>query len=431
MKYLHISTKVELELCKLHESRLVESGCKILNCLGKNIDDSLTKFEIVNFHNIKKGESLRPSDVDYLSQGINLVGLWERGVGWHKKANYHRAIYDITLIHEKVKSAISEYSINTLYIAMIPHSVIDYLLALEVEKSGGSVIYLSPSFLPWAQCIWQGISERKRIKPVGYNYEQLNSLKQKKFNGRDITSGQLLLIEQEKKYKLNFKKMLSVSNILRGLIILLWKIEKRSNERALSDKSIVAYLHYQPEATNNPFFGNLTQQFFLLKPLKISYNRRIFVREHPNQLIEAPPFRSSARWFGFYKKLCNDYNLKITSNAISLQEMLEKNCHIFSIAGSVLFEYGSLGGSIIFPVSSPIFDKHEILSTFGDNICEAGLFVKLEGKTFETLTKIELNMTITTKDDKLDHTTEDRVNNLIDFIVESSNATDNVEKKQT
>ena len=71
----------------------------------------------------------------------------------------------------------------------------------------------------------------------------------------------------------------------------------------LEDRAVVSFLHYQPEASNNPFFGNLTQQFFLLRNLKNELNREIFVKEHPNQLIEHPPIRSSARWIGFYKSL--------------------------------------------------------------------------------------------------------------------------------
>ena len=102
---------------------------------------------------------------------------------------------------------------------MIPHSVMDYLLALEVEKNGGNVFYITQSFLPWSQCIWQGLKSRNRVVPKGKDDYTLNKEKEQLFNKVEATPGQQLLQEQRQNYSFKRNKILSPNYWLKFLML--------------------------------------------------------------------------------------------------------------------------------------------------------------------------------------------------------------------
>jgi len=416
-RYIHLSLLNELEHIKSIESNLKNINIGIANFFNDkdlDLDDSIKQ---VNFKAHKNTLALDENDLDFISNGSDVIGLWERSPGLHRKANFYRFLFEATLLLEKIKSFVIENEIKEIWYNMVPHSFEDYLFATTVERYGGKVLYLGPAFLPWSQTLWEGLLSKKRITNISENLYKSNFIKLSLLNKAENNPGSELQNQQNKEFKISKLLFRNPLDLFKRVHLFFWKNEYKKLSTSILDKdSLIIYLHYQPEATNLPFFDSLTAQFSIIKRLKELSQFSVYIKEHPNQLIETPPVKAGARWIGIYKDLIKNYQIKILNLEFPIKRAIKENAVVFSIGGSVIFEYLNMGGKVILPAESPIFSK-DYLSKFNSRVIGENLY-EIDQDSFPDLLEEEMKSSITRNDENLNYSPIDRFANTVNCMLE-------------
>jgi len=418
-KFVHISLPHEVEALKDFQTELVEKNISILNFdLKKNLRRSLALHKgitQVHFASHTERTPLQGDDLDFIANGADFVGVWERNEGMHRRANFYRFLDEVVDLAERCKNFIEKNKITQVWYNMVPHSFEEYVFAHILSSSGGKVYYLSPSFFPWSVTLWCGLSEKQRITTIPESLTIANTLKYQQLKRQKISPGLILQKKQNQKfkwYKLVFTKPL---DLLKRFPLLTWRLAiKRNTTSILRKGSIVIYLHYQPEASTIPFFGNLIAQTSIISRLKYYSNTKVYLKEHPNQLNETPPVKSRARWTSLYYSIYERYEIKFVNSNLSLDDALKNDVKIFSISGSVVFEYLQRGGIVLIPKESPILSE-EIKSHFISKSSSKDI-IKLKPSDLPKIVNFESCNSVTLNDQKMKYDANDRFKILIKLV---------------
>ena len=416
-RYIHLSLLNEIEHIKNIESKLKNTNIGIANFYNDEVLDIHDSVRQINFKVHKGTLALDENDLDFISNGSDVIGLWERSPGVHRSANFFRFLFEATLLLEKIKSFVIENEIKEIWYNMVPHSFEDYLFATTVERYGGKIFYLGRALLPWSQTLWEGLLSKKRITQLSKNLYESNTIKLRLLSKAKNNPGSELQNQQNKQFKISKLLFRNPLDLLKRVRLFLWKNEYKKLSTSILDKdSLIIYLHYQPEATNLPFFDSLTAQYSVIKRLKEASQFSVYVKEHPNQLIETPPVKAGARWIGIYKDLIKNYQIKILNLDFPIKRAIKENAIVFSIGGSVIFEYLNMGGRVIVPAESPIFSK-DYLSKFNFKAIGTNLY-EINQDSFPDLLQEEMKSSITRNDENLNYSPIDRFANIVNCMLE-------------
>lgn len=410
-KFIHYSMAYEARYLESRQGSLVEAKVGILNFdirndLPKtlNIDPLIPQ---LHFDSYGGKTSLTDSDLKFLVHGSDVVAMWERSPGFHRRANYYRFLYDATLMMEKVKAFVIENDIKEVWYNMVPHGFEEYLFATTVENLGGKVYYLAPAFFPWAQTMWTGLISKERVIEFDARLTDGHARKLILLNDLTETPAMQLQESQNNAFKLHRLLVLNPLAIVKRIPLFLWKrAYKKHSVQKPSKNSILIYLHYQPEATSLPFFGSLLAQFSVVRKLTDLKTHEVYIKEHPNQLMETPPIKARARWSSLYKDLNGSYGVEFLDMNFSLDDAIDNGVIVFSIAGSVVFEYLLKGGDVIIPEDSPLIARESFRKLGLQNIGN-GLY-RISPTNLDNLISIETKSSITFDDNNMQSTPEDR-----------------------
>jgi len=419
--FIHYSLDYEATYLESKQASLIESKFGILNFdIRNNLPKKLNIDPLIpqlHFDSFNKKKAINESDLNFIVHGSDVVGMWERSAGFHRHANYYRFLHDASVLLETIKAFVVENDIKEVWYNMVPHGFEEYLFATTVEKLGGKIYYLSPAFFPWAQTLWKGLMSKERVNKFKSSLTKGHAEKIIKLKGQIKSPAVQLQKSQNKAFKFHRLALSNPLDLVKRIPLLLWKREyKKYSVRKPRKSSIIVYLHYQPEATSLPFFGPLLAQFSVIRRLTELRLKPVYIKEHPNQFMETPPVKSRARWLGLYKDLHDHYDVKFLDMHFSIDEAIENDAIIFSIGGSVVFEYLLKGGDVIVPGDTPLIADESFLALGLKSIGHA--LYRMSPTDLNSLVEIEKNSSITLADGKLYNSPEDRFKIIVDCAFE-------------
>ena len=111
--------------------------------------------------------------------------------------------------------------------------------------------------------------------------------------------------------------------------------------------------------------------------------------------------------------MINNSNTETLKN---ITPFIKENAVVFSIGGSVIFEYLNMGGKVILPAESPIFSK-DYLSKFNFRVIGENLY-EIDQDSFPDLLEEEMKSSITRNDENLNYSPIDRFANTVNCMLE-------------
>ena len=92
-RYIHLSLLNEIEHIKNIESKLKNTNIGIANFYNDEVLDIHDSVRQINFKVHKGTLALDENDLDFISNGSDVIGLWERSPGVHRSANFFRFLF--------------------------------------------------------------------------------------------------------------------------------------------------------------------------------------------------------------------------------------------------------------------------------------------------------------------------------------------------
>jgi len=198
-------------------------------------------------------------------------------------------------------------------------AVPDYMLKHEKEdKKTSSLLYLAVRFL-------------KRWKPFGSdgflkNGYTLTYYKNRKYKLEETHFGLL-------EYTIKRKKTFNYNKTLKKYYALL------TSKPEPSEKYIIFFLHYQPEATTSPTGDIFVNQMLCIETLlkHTPNDYRIYVKEHPSQFMSHTQGHTS-RMRDFYDDIVKNKRVKLISINIDSYSLLRSSQAVATVSGTVGWE---------------------------------------------------------------------------------------------
>ena len=101
-KFIHYSLEYEAEYLKSIEPLLISSKMGLLNFDVRDELPKTIKFDgfvqQLHFTSFDKRAPVNDQDLSFISHGSDVVGLWERAPGLHRRANYYRFMYEASTL---------------------------------------------------------------------------------------------------------------------------------------------------------------------------------------------------------------------------------------------------------------------------------------------------------------------------------------------
>jgi hypothetical protein len=331
-----------------------------------------------------------------------------RKYGIESEFNSSRKIESIAVNAYKM---IIQGNVDKVVFQATPHSIFTWVFAKVAEFLGVRVLFTAITDLPWKVQVVEGIDEQKPVELVSHEFdsEEIEAFIQKK---KSSTKAAIPIYEIEK--ELRYKgKSFSISEELKqsvqvGVKHFPFRLLSSFNKyRALSvynnlvsrgglnlKKSIVYFMHVQPERTSLPEGGIFGNQYFIIRILssfcKVN-GLDLVIKEHPSSFRTCwdSDFRSKSQ----YSEMANLSNVKFLPLDMDSRFVIENVLMTATITGSVALE------SLIRNTPVLCFSPRELMDfkglyQYSENI-DISSIVKLKGNNalsenvMQNLTKID------------------------------------------
>lgn len=249
-----------------------------------------------------------------------------------------------------------------------PHELCSWTLGKVADSMGIPVYTTISAPLPWKSMLTIGLSSSRLVRIENVEKNDINesfaddyhTANQKKYD-EAIPSYEKERIEARKGHFWSWKKEIFNCFKFKGIKSFsyhfyaifrkhsLYKYYQSLADSSLdlTNKYVVVFLHYQPERTSMPEGRFFTQQYHLIKTIRMALPEEysIYVKEHPSMFVNNMDLRYRIK--SFYKDIVSLPNVKLVDIGIDSFTLIDRSICIATITGTVGIQSFIRGKSVL------------------------------------------------------------------------------------
>lgn len=287
------------------------------------------------------------------------VQLWEN--------DFHDLIFISKLVSGYL-DLICTVNPEFIFFHSTPHETCSWTLGKVAESMGLPVYTTVSAPLPWKSILRVGLNSPKLIpietnvdQDKNYEYVEDYLISNKKKYDEAIPSYEKERIEARKGKFWSWKKeffncfkakrlkifILYFISVFRKYSLYKYYQSLAESSLDLSNKFVVVFLHYQPERTSLPEGRFFTQQYHLIKTIRLALpdGYSIYVKEHPSMFVNYMDIRYRDK--SFYRDIASLPNVKLVDIGIDSFTLLDNSVCIATITGTVGVQAFTRGKSVL------------------------------------------------------------------------------------
>lgn len=262
--------------------------------------------------------------------------------------------------------------IDCIVFGATPHKVYDYILFHVAKYFGIKTVYLERTLLDYRVFLFEDYRHKEKV-PEGFlsglSNEQLGNIIKNEFaqlidkesfwlktakekNKKDERSSFLKFLLQLRLHS-EYEEAFALNKRV-GTFLRVWaQTVKRNTYEVLrkyceslmediveGEKFVLFSLHFQPERSTCPLGGVYADQLQAIEVLQksVSKNLKIYVKEHPRQILNPRPNAIHVRSKDFYNRILSFDNVRLIDYRIDNAVLIEKAEFVSTISGSTGWE---------------------------------------------------------------------------------------------